>query len=102
MVAGGSATGGRGNARARTLFFTSPHPARHLLAPGQLLLARLGHQERTGPDITAWYIGAHHNAGGRNLRANEAKRRWLGGLAKEALAAPKHHWKSPHVVLIDQ
>ena len=70
---------------ARTdVLFTSPHIIRHLFASGQLLLARLGARERTGPDIATWYIGAHHNASGRNLGANEPQRGWLGSLAKEA------------------
>src|SRR6185369_396445 len=81
---------------------TSPHLISHLFASSQLLLARLGARERTGPDIAIWYIGTHHNAGGRNLGANEPQRGWLGSLAKEAFAPPKHHWKSPHVVLVYQ
>jgi hypothetical protein len=88
---------------ARTdVLFTSLNLIRHLFASRQLLLTRLGTRERTGSDIATWYIGTHHNASGRNLRANEPQREWLGSLAKEALAPPKHHWKSPHVVLVYQ
>src|SRR5687767_9591958 len=53
-------------------------------------------------NISSRNIGAHHNSSGRNLGAYEPQRRWLGILAKEALAPPQHHWKSPHVVLVDQ
>src|SRR5512136_2233950 len=64
----------------------------------EVFLTRLSTHERTGPDIATWFIGTHHDASGRNLRANEPQRERLGGLAKEALAPTKHHWKSPHVV----
>jgi hypothetical protein len=87
---------------ARILHFTSPHLVRHLFASGQLPLAWLATRERTERDIAVWYIGTYHNAGGRNPRAIEPKRRWLGSFGEEALASPKHHWKSPHVVLVDQ
>lgn len=71
-------------------------------ASGQFFLARLGTRERTRLDVAGWYIGAHHDTTGGNLRANQPQRHRLGGLVEKALAPPEHHRKSPHVVLVDQ